>query len=1813
MPIDNEPIRLTDSPPTDETIKIMQPEGQQIAPDVADVRAKKYDFGISDPSLPFDSLKFSIQQGTESVSREQAAHIERMREAAKRNEATKTFLQATPPGEVTQDHMRRIYQLNDPKAIHDSVDPQNVFEKAYAKKTIDTGLGLRPTDVTQEADTKVATEQGVKVVSRKEQAQHLVEGLEQERKDSSWGSYLGDLGENFIPGFSWYNLTNVIPNTSNRTFWLGDNLRDQAYAYYSEPDDAKAKEMLDSAIKRLKEVNLGDAIQFARFIANATASDVLLANLITAGDASLILPKVGFGGLAIVGGKMAFNKITGKTVSQAGADAVRDIVKATSGRRTTPETIAEAAGDTATSGDTLAVKKLTEQADTLNRPSQMGDLKGEMTSITNPDDIMTGAGNAVSAERQVRMKDFLKNSASKLIDGIFNRPMSIQRIATDSDTMREAKALALDQWKNQHDGFSDAILNVRPAYKTTDDILRDNLEPLYGKMMQQIHREGKLDNYNKYLIATDEYAKARALLDQVALQSSEIPLSIPQVINRTGKGTKSKGGKYWREILENIIDLPVSDEATAAAKLKLAKAIEDVASIPAKDRDTFMNVRNSEQALGTLTKRGTPAIPDVSLVKDLGNVDYLAVKLGQRAQWNKELFEKLSPEAKITVGKNQEATLFDSAENAHLYAQDIYKLSNFKVKQQGTGWFIETYKPIDETASSVRTALMDETRAQTPGMVTAALGVIRSPEYFLPEGISSARHITAYGTSALTETLKDALKPVSALQFDKQAKRDFLRFLQLQHDTKGADGVPGKFSENQGQLYREWHQHFNRLPSEKEEMAYWSYVQVSNAELGVTNLRVYTAKAREGLEQFSFGKIGGFTPDAPFIEGKFMDAVPDLPMDFGVLVKHADGSFEYMRKFGGATHRAEPEALKRRPLASKEGEFYKKKVPTDVPDITPTEKVNRALFDDLTQSGYKTVQIGEYGEKAMREAASKAGVELPDGAINFVMSKDVRSAPLDYVQIPNKPGGHTHYVSEFYLRQPKLAFSPRDTRYFGDHNIFGFQTRKEADQFQKSFETARNMYQQLIRGNIDDAAFDAFTRAATPYSGKVMRELFEKGHFDPNIPFYTTGANETVDKAHNLSQVYRPNITDKPFVRVSDTDLGLYKSLDLKNLMEKGDTLQSIAQSGTKENPVFKLSVAKTMDPLPTLERHASEVFKGRYIEDLKFKQAEEFAARFGDLLAIDGAELRSNPLRWLYEAPFKQTASSQGRLNAAVAFRRSALEFLGQKSVYDKDMNYMKQLGMDYLFGKKIGGAEANEVLEPWMQHATTSWTQKVKNAAFHAKMSFMNPAQFFIQSQGIVHVIALEGPARASKVFPAMTLSRFASAFDETPEGLAKLGQAVSKVSTWKPDHFVEAYQSMKESGFSSVGRERADMDNFMTGGVLQTKVGRAIDWTSGLVKSGERWTRHAAYLAAYDRWRTANPLAKLTNDAKAEILDRANLLNVDMSSASNATYQKGVTGLMSQFWSYNIRLFEQMTGNRLTAEEKARVLITNSIMYGVPTGAGVMAFGLPTAEMNREDSLKKGYEPENILTRIANFGALNEPLRLIMGENTNIGERYGPGNMAVFRDFFKDKSGAEMLFGIGGTFFRDAVYAVAPIGMFMLDGVMQSEHVYKPTTEDFRRALSNISGYNNAEKTLIALTTGQYFSRQGAYVDKVTPTEALIKGVFGIDTMRISDLPKIKDINRDLAALQAKEEPLIRQSFVAALQAFDDGNTADGYKHHTNMMARIIWAGYREDQRAQLFSRLVRGMESQVDSVSRKFAMQSPEKLEAFKKRINARSPQ
>lgn len=1196
------------------------------------------------------------------------------------------------------------------------------------------------------------------------------------------------------------------------------------------------------------------------------------------------------------------------------------------------------------------------------------------------------------------------------------------------------------------------------------------------------------------------------------------------------------------EVLENAGRL--TNEAARRLSLKLetnaARLIDAVT-------DPVMAERLTPEALAVAAKNaGTELYREYKYLND-AVLDIVR---------NPRKVETNTDSMSIRIGTT-EAKPFDDPDVAYVTARDVYGIPKeaFTVKQEGNNFFIDVERALDETKDNVRDKMVIPTN-QVPKPTSAFgrmadlfLGSIRSPAETSSPLNRSNRNVVALAQEASLKFVRDVVNELGALS--KKERGDFNRIITMNRDFENpATSQRGMFYKNVGELEQSYLDTFNRLPTEKETAVYFSYVQLSDYDWVLRNTTMLRDKERLGLKQYSFefqplqeaeSAMGvSYKTQTPKFEGKEVDFVPWNSDHLSILVYD--------------------------PVT---------KAPQIVNRNAPGE--TRAMVDRMfKEEGYKVVQLSNPLGRPLKEVT---GSSEP---IQYVITKAFEKTPLDMKQVNYAPGGHVQYKGEYWVKQPKITTGLGGARsYEGDTVAFNFTTQAQANKFTAAMEKGR----QLINAK-DEAGLAAHLADTLPYSPSSFKKMFaDGGYYDLKQPFKTVQSGRRIidDHADEL-RGSGPALKD-----LSKGDYNLTDEVDRKFTGERSMAGKTIVESGTDENPVFDVVDAPLIDPLSTLSRGIGQATRSRFFGDMKVAAAEQFIEEFAPVLKASREELRKYPMFYLHNPPWDEGADA-AMLNQAKYTQRNAMNFIGQSTPLQKSFDWLKAKTMNRIYEKD--GAEAAEIASQSAIMSSRDPTAVFRNVAFHTKLGMFNPVQWFVQAQGLAHVLAVS-PTNFLPAMSGYTLSTVLR-MNGSKEILEATAQKAAKLG-WKADQFKEAWELMNRSGWADVGRESALIDDMSDPKIFQSSVGAFLDKGTVFFKESERMIRNAAWNASYLEFRKKNPTKTISNADIGTILSRADTLSVNMTRASKSSLEQGILSIPTQFASYQARIMDQMLGKQLTTAEKARAFGTYSMLYGVPAGIAT-GTGYPLYEDIKTMAIENGLDG-SVLVDLFIEGIPSVITSAITGENYNIAQRYGPGGFGFVRDFLNgDKTTLEIALGASGQVVKDIIGSSSVL-VSGLTEVFGEGGSYEPTIHDLIDTSRTISSVNNAFKLYAALQTGKYITKNEVYLSDMNTFDAWFSTITGLSPREVTDAFLMSRSLKGTKEMQVEAEKGFIKYYRRALQEGANGNNEAMEAYFKKSRSYLVIGDFRPDQYSDVLRRALDGQQSVAQRISERWIKQAP----------------
>lgn len=1131
-------------------------------------------------------------------------------------------------------------------------------------------------------------------------------------------------------------------------------------------------------------------------------------------------------------------------------------------------------------------------------------------------------------------------------------------------------------------------------------------------------------------------------------------------------------------------------------------------------------------------------------------------------------------ETSAYIGRT-DGTLFDSAKQAVRTAIDHYGMlkNDIQAVEIGDGyWALKVTRVHDETTDAYRKALSTDPSNTTPvGRGWGPMGWLRSAEDLISNFQSQQRHVAQHGMQRLIAMSQEIAEEIGKLS--NESKTALKKVLEankshVEMDEKTSKLVLGRFNNTVSEFENEFQQLNGILPTAAETKAYFSYIQLNDMDFLVRNFTMYRDKVRQGMQNFNLGVFGKFGAGGEVkFEGKVVKELPrNIKADAGVYL-HLP------------TDAANPGTYRR--LNAFEAEDWK-------------------TVEDITKGGYRIIQVANPTQKPLASALGD------DRVINFIITRYTETEALPYQQIPYRPGGHKEYVTPHFVKQPVISRRKEGDvtshHYEGETAVFGFNTEAEARKYAERMNTARLL---LKEGKTSE--LNGYLKENLPYTYAEFKALFD--HTPINM---FKGQKPTYGKSFlNIDDpiVYLPDgkrFTDdypdmaKGYENFQDdirSPYNLYDNIDKEYAGQRNPDLYTVREGkGSDNDPLYRVDKAEQLDPFATMTRAMANVMRNRFMDDYKIQAVESFVSEFGDLIKgnrhLD--EIKTNPEWFVHNPSWDQSTTDKLRLADAKAAHRALVNFLGTMSPLKQEMDTKLQKVANSIYDN-FGQKASDKVSGLAMEGDPFRYGRKV---AFHLTLGLFNPVQFLLQAQTMTHILGVAGPKVGIQGIAAgtmMNMLRFTQN-ENVIKGFAKKAAAFG----WKTDDFVEAYTTLKRTGWDKVAGETAWHDDALEPKMFNGMWSKFVDKGTVFFKEGEKQSRLTAWATAFREWRLNNPGAAVDNKALAQILQRADTLSVNMTRASNAAWNQGIMSIPTQFLSYQARLMEQFMGKRLTREEKLRAFATYSVMYGIPGGLGAAAGILPWYEDIRKEALERGYDTSDPVVMAMHNGMVQTMWTFITGQELNFSQRMGPTGTSLFKDIWKgEKTGIEIFLGPSGSILSNTLAGMEPVLWGLTSPFRPDDQKYTPTFNDVMQALQGISSVNNAVKATVAYNTGLWTTKTGTVLKgDVSGFDAFMMGITGASPTNVADAFLMTKSLKDQKTFQDSIQKKVNQAYSRALKAYVDNDPTTGDSYMAQVRMWVAAGGWRPDQMSEVFSQARRGNENMIERIEKNFVTKAPE---------------
>lgn len=1103
------------------------------------------------------------------------------------------------------------------------------------------------------------------------------------------------------------------------------------------------------------------------------------------------------------------------------------------------------------------------------------------------------------------------------------------------------------------------------------------------------------------------------------------------------------------------------------------------------------------------------------------------------------------------------------------------------VEQQGLGFYIKVTKPVDETSPIIRQLIASTANTKIPDsplnrFLNSLGGKIRTPEDVLSLAERQNRLAVTYAPSEYFKLLVEnspTLQKIASsapARFSKGRKKwdEFVKVLEnAQELPDSVDATKkGYFFKSPEEMEKYYQQWVHRLPDPDEVTAYFEFKRGMEIDRVFRNISEHRNQQRVGAEThkvFSLNDKGERVASSEF-SGVIRPKLPGA-QDSIVVVGAKNG----------------------------EERAY---------DLARMSTKDKAEWQASIDRGeYKLIEVYNPELRPLNGYGN-----IKDLRVRYVLAKDLETRELDWNHIARRGGGHIQYDYDFYIKQPKISYDKVGDRYWyeGDTTLMAVQLQRVGSDAAKHLNEVR----KLLKAK-DEAGARDYSNKNLHIDWETVKDWFTAGKDDAGN---FRGAQLSLD--HNIQLIRR----GEKIINIDKTLARSFPEGKFKNGTKEGslarqaqvefsqerDAFEMLAleDKGTRGNPLYGLSPAKVIDPVTTMNRGLTRIARSNFMDDYKTMSVEHWLKQAAQYLEARDSEIRHSPMYYFNEG--KWAANADPHITARLDAAKFHIEQLvAQPSDLDTQLHSYAQKLSDYMYEK--AGPKAANITQEWLLPAVKDPLVFARSIAFNAKLGLFNVPQFIVQAGNYSNILGIAGYKYASPGTMGAQL-HFWSSVNSNPAIIKHLDDMASKMnlpgtSHWRPGEFEEAFHELNKTGFGNPAGEYAALDTPLNQKLISTGLDTFLDWGQFFFKQGERNSRLGAYYTAFKEFRDKVPVGRLTDVDRAAILQRADLLNINMSRASSSQLHTGLLSIPTQFYTYQIRLMELMIGNRLSAAEKFSMFATNSALYGIPMGIGLSGF--PAADLIRKKAMSGEYGTpyvvgDNFFSSMAMEGVVSALGAVATGKGDpqagtyfDVGPRFGTKGFEFLGGLNRsDKTWLDVMGGPLYSIVKGTIEQSDGLGRVLLSLAKgEDKELFPFVPEDLADVAKEISSVNTFFSTLAAINYGRAISKKEAYLADTTGAQGIFRAVSGLKDQRINDIQTMTTALKEQKNYEQEVEGQFRQEFRRGVIAQKDDNPELAKKFFTRAARWLDIGGYPEDRINNIIGKAVNDNESVLSKVN------------------------
>ena len=477
----------------------------------------------------------------------------------------------------------------------------------------------------------------------------------------------------------------------------------------------------------------------------------------------------------------------------------------------------------------------------------------------------------------------------------------------------------------------------------------------------------------------------------------------------------------------------------------------------------------------------------------------------------------------------------------------------------------------------------------------------------------------------------------------------------------------------------------------------------------------------------------------------------------------------------------------------------------------------------------------------------------------------------------------------------------------------------------------------------------------------------------------------------------------------------------------------------------------------------------------------------------------------------------------------------------------------------------------------------------AFHLKMGFLNPDQMVLNASHVAQIMAISPKAGAKATAATPVIAHLML---KTPKAAAKDIDAMysNGFAGMTKQELLDTVRYMRESGRDIIGTSVLERSG-ATFNSNQTKASELLEIGLTPFKIGELYGRIAATATAV----VEHGAKKVSDDVFSEtglqyVANREQVLTFRMTSGQKGAYQEGpILGLATQWMSYTNRFLDNiMLGRDLTKAERARMVATNTVMFGT------RGMGFPprvTAAM-----VAMGVDPEDQNSTAAlnavKFGLFDWVLSQGVGTDVSLGTRIAPlgGLVQQYTELFAEDPLWSTLGGPSVQIGTEGLSSLKNTLSALLGGHNQV------AAEEFTVMMRNVKSVDIYSKVVELIETGEYRSKRRSLAGEFTEEEVdlgfVSSIIAGATPMKVLNHYDAKDISYKEDAKFKDARKRIDTWASKGLSLIETGDPAkikEGKELYNDALNLIEDGGFSIENQTKLYRAIVR-LDTMTDLIKR-----------------------